>query len=72
MVVRDITGAGHESAGIVKEVGQGVENVSVGDRVCIEAGVPCGQCEFCLVGRYNACEKVSLGLALRASPLLPN
>lgn len=58
MVVRDVTGAGHESAGIVKEIGPGVDNVAVGDRICIEAGVPCGQCEFCLVGRYNACEKV--------------
>jgi len=29
-----------------------------GDRVAIEAGIPCGACEFCLKGRYNACPTV--------------
>lgn len=56
MVVRDECGAGHESAGEVFEVGPGVTDFKVGDRVAIEAGVPCGQCEFCQIGRYNACE----------------
>lgn len=58
MVVRDVTGAGHESSGVVHEVGPGVDNVKKGDRVAIEAGVPCGTCKFCLNGRYNACEHV--------------
>ncbi|KAL8293151.1 hypothetical protein RQP46_000845 [Phenoliferia psychrophenolica] len=58
MVVRDECGAGHESAGQVIEVGEGVTNVKVGDRVAVEAGIPCGQCEFCRVGRYNACPEV--------------
>ena len=58
MVVRDTCGAGHESAGEVIQVGQGVSSVKVGDRVAIEAGVPCGlpTCDPCLTGRYNACE----------------
>ncbi|GAA5820473.1 hypothetical protein JCM11251_005639 [Rhodosporidiobolus azoricus] len=58
MVVRDTCGAGHESAGEVHEVGPGVTHLKKGDRVAIEAGVPCGQCEFCRIGRYNACPDV--------------
>ncbi len=63
MVVRDECGAGHESAGEVIEVGQGVVNVSVGDRVTIEPGVPCGlaDCDSCRTGRYNACKWASGG-----------
>lgn len=56
MVVRSICGCGHESAGEVSRVGEGVTEWKVGDRVAIEAGIPCGQCHFCKIGRYNACE----------------
>lgn len=58
MVVTDECGAGHESAGEVIAVGSEVTKVAVGDRVAIEAGVPCGSCELCLTGRYNACPSV--------------
>ncbi|KAF8906294.1 L-arabinitol 4-dehydrogenase [Gymnopilus junonius] len=53
MVVTDECGSGHESAGEVVEVGEG-------DRVAIEAGVPCSQpsCDACRTGRYNACPDV--------------
>jgi L-iditol 2-dehydrogenase len=58
MIVTDECGAGHESAGEVIAVGEGVTNVKVGDRVAIEAGVPCSQpdCDPCRTGRYNACK----------------
>jgi len=60
MVVRDENGLGHESAGEVIEVGEGVTEWVKGDRVAIEAGIPCSKpsCEFCRTGRYNACPDV--------------
>ncbi|XP_033124071.1 sorbitol dehydrogenase-like [Anneissia japonica] len=49
---------GHESSGIVSEVGEGVEHLRVGDRVAIEPGVPCRMCSFCKDGRYHLCPDV--------------
>ncbi len=46
---------GHECAGTVLEVGENSKGIRVGDRVCIEPAVPCGQCHHCLSGRYNLC-----------------
>lgn len=49
---------GHECAGTVVELGEGVENLKVGDKVALEPGITCGQCEFCKSGRYNLCPDV--------------
>ncbi len=49
---------GHESAGRVAAVGSEVTKHAVGDRVCIEPGVPCGRCLQCRAGRYNLCPDV--------------
>jgi len=49
---------GHECGGTVVEVGDGVTNVKVGDRVAIEPGVPCRMCRYCKTGRYNLCPDV--------------
>ena len=46
---------GHEVAGEVAEVSDGVTNVKPGDRVAVEPGIPCGECEHCRSGRYNIC-----------------
>jgi len=49
---------GHESSGFVAEVGEGVKNLRVGDRVTIEPGFPCRRCFYCKTGRYNLCPDV--------------
>ena len=49
---------GHEAAGVVCETGANVTNLKVGDRVCMEPGVPCIKCEECLTGHYNLCKDV--------------
>lgn len=49
---------GHECAGIVVKTGSGVTNVAAGDRVVLEPGIGCGECEFCKSGRYNLCPDV--------------
>lgn len=58
--ITDKTGLGHESGGVVIAVGDGVDNVKVGDRVAIEPGVPCGKvtCTYCRAGDYNLCPTV--------------
>ena len=49
---------GHECAGTVVELGESVKNLKVGDKVALEPGCTCGQCEFCKTGRYNLCPNV--------------
>lgn len=49
---------GHECAGEVVEVGSEVTNLKVGDRVCMEPGVPCYKCDLCLEGKYNLCRSL--------------
>jgi L-iditol 2-dehydrogenase len=49
---------GHESAGRIAAVGAEVTKHSIGDRVTIEPGVPCGRCRECRHGRYNLCAAV--------------
>lgn len=46
---------GHESAGLISSVGEGVTNLKVGDAVALEPGVPCRTCEMCKSGKYNLC-----------------
>jgi propanol-preferring alcohol dehydrogenase len=49
---------GHEIVGRVEEIGEGVEGFRVGDRVGIPwLGWTCGECEYCLSGRENLCER---------------
>lgn len=53
-----VIGLGHECSGIIKKIGKNVKKFTVGQRVCIEPGVPCYKCEFCLSGHYNVCPNV--------------
>lgn len=54
-VVKDPMILGHESSGVVSEVGDKVTTLKVGDRVCMEPGVPCRRCTRCKEGKYNLC-----------------
>ena len=49
---------GHEYAGIVAEVGPGVDTVAVGDRVAIAPNLNCGACGACAKGWAHLCEKL--------------
>jgi L-idonate 5-dehydrogenase len=46
---------GHEGAGEVAGIGEGVTNLTVGMRVAISPSQPCYQCKYCTDGRYNLC-----------------
>jgi L-idonate 5-dehydrogenase len=46
---------GHEVAGEVVAVGEGVTRVAPGDRVAVNPSLPCGHCRFCLAGQPNHC-----------------
>jgi len=60
---------GHEGAGIVESVGEGVTSVEVGDHV-IPLYIPeCRECKFCLSGKTNLCSKIR---ATQGKGLMPD
>ncbi len=57
---------GHEFAGTIAAVGDGVKNVKVGDKVGVNPSQPCGQCSFCHDGLFQHClEMRFIGSAMR-------
>ena len=52
-VVREPMVLGHEASGVIVEVGSGVQHLKVGDRVCMEPGIPAQGSPSTLAGRYN-------------------
>ncbi|WP_424464258.1 alcohol dehydrogenase catalytic domain-containing protein [Pseudoclavibacter helvolus] len=47
---------GHETMGIVEEVGSGVTKLAVGDRVVVPFVIACGECEMCHSGLSTQCD----------------
>ncbi|MGY0490213.1 S-(hydroxymethyl)mycothiol dehydrogenase [Streptomyces sp. WG-D5] len=68
---------GHEAAGVVESVGEGVSEVAVGDFVVLNWRAVCGQCRACRRGRpqycfdtHNARQKMTLADGTELSPAL--
>ncbi|MFL6052561.1 MAG: S-(hydroxymethyl)mycothiol dehydrogenase [Actinoallomurus sp.] len=68
---------GHEAAGVVESVGEGVTDVAPGDSVILNWRAVCGQCRACLRGRpwycfntHNAAQKMTLTDGTELSPAL--
>jgi len=47
---------GHEVAGLVVEVGEGVSRYKVGDHITAAHHVPCNACHYCLSGSHTVCD----------------
>ena len=52
-VVNDPMVLGHEAAGVIEEVGEGVTHLRHGDRVCMEPGIPDPNSRAARLGKYN-------------------
>ena len=47
---------GHEAAGVIEQVGRGVQGFEPGQRVSFDSTVSCGTCHFCRRGQINLCD----------------
>lgn len=55
---------GHETMGVVMEVGSMVKNVKVGDRIVIPFDIGCGHCHHCEESHYSACDNSNPNFAI--------
>jgi (R,R)-butanediol dehydrogenase / meso-butanediol dehydrogenase / diacetyl reductase len=51
---------GHETSGHIVELGEGVDNVAVGDRCAINTILTCGTCFWCLRGQQSVCPNMAV------------
>ncbi len=57
---------GHEIAGVIEALGEGVQGLSPGQAVVVNPSLPCGACRHCLAGRPNHCLEMRFyGSAMR-------
>src|SRR5262245_37747928 len=55
---------GHESSGVVEEIGANVTRTRVGEHVALDSLLSCGKCELCRNGKTNMCaERRILGVS---------
>jgi S-(hydroxymethyl)glutathione dehydrogenase/alcohol dehydrogenase len=59
---------GHESAGVVEQVGSDVHYVKPGDHVITCLSVFCGHCEYCLTGHMSLCQEPETRRAKEQEP----
>ena len=73
--------SGHEGAGVVARVGEGVTGIKVGQRVGVSAIAGCGACSYCARGQYTWCSRFTFYgsmhaekfvVAARACHILPD
>jgi threonine dehydrogenase-like Zn-dependent dehydrogenase len=50
---------GHEGVGIIEEIGSGVRNLNIGDRVVVPSTVACGYCSYCRSGYQSQCDNAN-------------
>ena len=51
--------SGHELSGRIAAIGEGVARREVGERVGVEPLLGCGECQFCSMGNYHLCKKLT-------------
>jgi 2-desacetyl-2-hydroxyethyl bacteriochlorophyllide A dehydrogenase len=60
---------GHEFAGRIAAIGDGVEGWREGERVCVYPFIPCGECPMCEAGHEHVCMQAAVtGIGLGANP----
>ena len=59
---------GHESAGTIVALGSDVKGLEIGDKVALEVGLPCRECELCRDGRYNICKSLRFRSSAKSFP----
>src|SRR6266481_2915821 len=52
---------GDEGAGVVEEIGPGVDTLEAGGHVILSWAPTCGRCHYCVIGRPNLCERRQAG-----------
>ena len=68
ILVQEPLTLGHESVGTVCAVGSQVNHLQVGDKVALEVGLPCMQCNLCQEGRYNICKTLRFRSSAKSFP----